>query len=46
AYAEDAIRLHGPLKGSKLAVRRFCRCHPFSSLGSSHGFDPVPPHVK
>ncbi|MBW4539077.1 MAG: membrane protein insertion efficiency factor YidD [Myxacorys chilensis ATA2-1-KO14] len=39
-YAIDAIATHGALKGSWLATRRICRCHPFSS---SVGYDPVPP---
>ena len=38
-YALDAIDLHGPFKGSWLAVRRIARCHPWGSSG----FDPVPP---
>ena len=37
-YALDAIDLHGPFKGSWLAVRRIARCHPWGSTG----FDPVP----
>ena len=37
-YASEAIRKHGMLKGSVLAVRRLLRCHP---LGGS-GLDPVP----
>lgn len=37
-YAHQAILTHGSAKGSWLAVRRLCRCHPFGS----HGFDPVP----
>ena len=39
AYADEAIRLHGPWKGSTLAIRRVCRCHPWGG----QGFDPVPP---
>lgn len=38
-YALEAIRLHGGLKGSWLALRRIGRCHPWGG----HGFDPVPP---
>jgi putative membrane protein insertion efficiency factor len=37
-YAIDAVRLHGPLKGSVLALRRLARCHPFSRRS---GYDPV-----
>jgi putative membrane protein insertion efficiency factor len=38
-YAREAVHLHGAARGSWLAVKRICRCHP---LGSS-GYDPVPP---
>lgn len=37
-YAVEALRKHGPLKGSWLAVRRICRCHPWGGSG----YDPVP----
>ncbi len=37
-YAIEAIDLHGPVKGSWLATRRICRCHPWGG----HGWDPVP----
>jgi putative membrane protein insertion efficiency factor len=38
-YAIDALRLHGPLQGSGLAVWRILRCNPWNE----GGFDPVPP---
>ena len=38
-YADEALQLHGPLEGGKLALKRFCRCHPWGG----RGFDPVPP---
>jgi putative membrane protein insertion efficiency factor len=37
-YGLEAYRVHGPIRGSYLTVRRICRCHPFGG----HGFDPVP----
>ena len=43
AYALEALRVHGPLKGVLLAVKRILRCHPITWLGGSSGFDPVPP---
>jgi putative membrane protein insertion efficiency factor len=42
-YALEAIRVHGPLTGTWLAVQRLARCHPIAWLGGSSGFDPVPP---
>jgi uncharacterized protein len=42
AYALEALRIHGPVKGLWLTVRRLSRCHPISWLGGSSGFDPVP----
>ena len=42
AYALEALHLHGPVKGSWLALRRISRCHPVSWLGGSSGPDPVP----
>ena len=38
AYAIEAVRVHGPWRGSWLAVRRVSRCHPFRP----GGYDPVP----
>lgn len=38
-YADEAIAVHGPIRGTYLAMRRIVRCHPWGSLG----YDPVPP---
>lgn len=37
-YAHQAITLHGLSQGSKLAVKRVARCHPWAA----GGYDPVP----
>lgn len=37
-YALEAVKKHGALKGSYLALRRILRCHPLCG----GGFDPVP----
>lgn len=37
-YAAEAIREHGAAKGSLLAARRLCKCHPWHP----GGVDPVP----
>jgi len=39
AYAAEAIRTHGPGRGTWLAIKRILRCRP----GGSCGEDPVPP---
>ncbi|MEQ8655087.1 MAG: membrane protein insertion efficiency factor YidD [Kiloniellales bacterium] len=38
SYAEEALRHHGALRGTWLAVRRLARCHPWGGSG----YDPVP----
>ena len=38
AYAVEAIKKHGPVKGLYLTVRRILRCHPWGGSG----YDPVP----
>lgn len=37
-YAVSAIRKHGAIKGSWLALKRLLRCHPWGGSG----YDPVP----
>jgi putative membrane protein insertion efficiency factor len=39
AYAEQAVRTHGLVRGGWLAVRRLGRCHPWTPGGVDH----VPP---
>lgn len=41
-YAQEALEKHGVLRGSWLALRRICRCHPLTWLGGGSGYDPVP----
>jgi hypothetical protein len=41
-YAIDALNTHGVLKGSWLATKRICRCHPLNP----GGYDPVPPKAR
>jgi hypothetical protein len=41
-YAIEALRIHGPLKGSALAGKRIARCHPWGGFG----YDPVPAPQK
>ena len=38
-YAQEAIAVHGALKGTWFALRRVLRCHPYHP----GGYDPVPP---
>jgi putative membrane protein insertion efficiency factor len=38
-YAIEALKIHGLLKGSWLAIKRILRCNPWGGSG----YDPVPP---
>ncbi|MGM0535435.1 MAG: membrane protein insertion efficiency factor YidD [Pseudomonadota bacterium] len=38
SYAAEALKVHGPLRGGLMALRRITRCHP----GCEGGIDPVP----
>lgn len=38
-YALEALQAHGAARGSWLAAKRVCRCHPWHP----GGYDPVPP---
>ena len=38
-YALEAVRQYGAWRGSLLATKRLCRCHPWGGSG----YDPVPP---
>lgn len=38
-YSIEALKIHGLLKGSFLAIKRISSCHPWGGKG----YDPVPP---
>lgn len=38
-YFLQAVKIHGPYRGSWLGIRRIFRCHPWGGCGD----DPVPP---
>ena len=38
SYTIEALKVHGPLKGGWMAIRRIIKCHP----GNPGGMDPVP----
>jgi putative membrane protein insertion efficiency factor len=40
AYAVEALKRHGLIRGSYLTARRLLRCHPWGGCG----YDPVPAH--
>ncbi|WP_420600493.1 membrane protein insertion efficiency factor YidD [Neptuniibacter sp.] len=39
SYMIEAIKTHGPVKGTFLGLKRISRCHPYND----GGYDPVPP---
>lgn len=38
SYSLEAVKVHGPWLGGRLAVLRILRCHPWGGTG----YDPVP----
>jgi putative membrane protein insertion efficiency factor len=42
SYAIEALNTYGIFKGSWLAAKRICRCHPWGGSG----YDPVPKKQK
>lgn len=42
AYMLGALKVHGPVQGLWLGLKRIGRCHPWGG----HGYDPVPPLVN
>ncbi len=41
-YTIESIKIHGPIHGLYLSVRRILRCHPWGTSG----YDPVPPRKE
>jgi len=41
-YMIEAIKIHGPMRGFWLGIKRILRCHPWGG----HGHEPVPPAKK
>ncbi|MGF1635783.1 MAG: membrane protein insertion efficiency factor YidD [Cyclobacteriaceae bacterium] len=38
-YMVEAIKIHGPIRGAWLGIKRISTCHPWGGSG----YDPVPP---
>jgi putative membrane protein insertion efficiency factor len=45
-YAAEAVRLYGARRGSRLALRRLLRCHPFTRGGVDLVPDPAEPQPE
>ena len=45
-YSIEALKKHGPLKGSFMSLKRILSCHPIKFLGGGEGFDPVKKNTK
>ena len=45
-YSIEALKKHGPLKGSFMSLKRILSCHPIKFLGGGEGFDPVSKNMK
>tara|TARA_B100001057_G_scaffold403118_1_gene415271 strand:- start:1463 stop:1714 length:252 start_codon:yes stop_codon:yes gene_type:complete len=45
-YSIEALKKHGPLKGSFMSLKRILSCHPIKFLGGGEGFDPVNKNMK
>lgn len=41
-YGVEALRTHGPFRGTWMTIARVVRCHPFAK----GGYDPVPPRER
>jgi len=41
-YTIEALKTHGPIKGSWLSAKRITKCNPWGTSG----YDPVPPKGK
>lgn len=41
-YTIEALKLHGPIKGSYLSIKRILSCNPWGGSG----YDPVPKPIK
>jgi len=45
-YAIEALRVHGAARGSLLAARRVCRCHPWNPGGVDFVPSPADQHQQ